>query len=248
MLAAGRGTRLAPLTDALPKALCPVANVALIDRALARVGPVARRVAVNVHHHPGAMIGHLAGRALYISDESEQLLGSAGAVGRIAEWLDGRALLIHNADAHLDPDPVARLVDGWDGERPRLLVVDAGGPADFGSWRYAGLSLLPARQAAACQAEPSGLYEQVWGPAWEEGRLELVEHDGFFVDCGTPAGYLAANLHESGGETVVGLGASVEGEAVRCVIWPGGRVESDERLVECIRAPGPVTVDARSGG
>ena len=37
VLAAGEGRRLRPLTTVRPKALCPVGNVALLDRALARV-------------------------------------------------------------------------------------------------------------------------------------------------------------------------------------------------------------------
>jgi NDP-sugar pyrophosphorylase family protein len=36
VLAAGLGTRFRPLTGLLPKALCPVANVPLVDLALER--------------------------------------------------------------------------------------------------------------------------------------------------------------------------------------------------------------------
>ncbi|MDT5037575.1 MAG: N-acetyl-alpha-D-muramate 1-phosphate uridylyltransferase, partial [Micromonosporaceae bacterium] len=54
VLAAGEGRRLRPLTGIRPKALCPVGNVTLLDRALARIaglglaGPAA--VAVNACH------------------------------------------------------------------------------------------------------------------------------------------------------------------------------------------------------
>ena len=37
VLAAGEGRRLRPLTESRPKALCPVGNVPLLDRALAAV-------------------------------------------------------------------------------------------------------------------------------------------------------------------------------------------------------------------
>ena len=51
VLAAGEGRRLRPLTTILPKALCPVGNVALLDRALDRLAGLAMStpgtVAVN---------------------------------------------------------------------------------------------------------------------------------------------------------------------------------------------------------
>jgi len=50
-----------------------------------------------------------------------------------------------------------------------------------------------------------------------EGVLDVVRHDGPFVDCGTPAQYLEANLASSGGASVVGDGAVVAGSIDRCV-------------------------------
>lgn len=220
--------------------------MALLDRALARARKVTDRVAVNAHHLAPMIVAHLAGSGVHVSvEQGVAALGTAGAIGELAGWLGGAPALIHNADAFHDRDPLPELVDGWDGLRPRLLVVAAGTDGDFGPWRFAGASLLPGPIAAALPAAPSGLYEAVWRDAWQAGQLELVPFDGVFFDCGTPADYLRANLCASGGETVVGDGAVVEGEAVRCVVWPGARVDADERLVECIRAPGPLTVDAR---
>ncbi|HEU4350181.1 MAG TPA: sugar phosphate nucleotidyltransferase, partial [Actinoplanes sp.] len=45
ILAAGEGRRLRPLTERLPKALCPVGNLPLLDHALRRVDGL--DVAVN---------------------------------------------------------------------------------------------------------------------------------------------------------------------------------------------------------
>ena len=63
VLAAGEGRRLRPLTELRPKALCPVDNVPLLDRALAAVAPYADGLAVNVHHHRDAMLAHLDSQA-----------------------------------------------------------------------------------------------------------------------------------------------------------------------------------------
>jgi hypothetical protein len=72
----------------------------------------------------------------------------------------------------------------------------------------------------------------------------VVPQAGPYFDCGTPADYLAANLEASGGRSVVGAGARVDGELVRSVVWPGGVVHRGERLVESIRVGETLTVDA----
>ena len=71
-----------------------------------------------------------------------------------------------------------------------------------------------------------------WRYAFELGRLDLVDHDGPFVDCGTPADYLRANLLASGGASVIGPGAQVDPSAVveRSVVWAGAVVEAGEHL------------------
>ena len=234
VLAAGAGTRLQPLTYIRPKALCPVGNVPLVDLALAQVRPLTPSIAVNVHHGRALMESHLADRGLHLSVEEPEVLGTAGALGRLREWIDGRPVLVANADAWRDGDLTA-LLDGWDGERTRLLVVEDPARGDFGRWRYAGAAVMPWSEVRELAPEPTGLYEVSWARLEAEGRLDLVRHDGRFFDCGTPADYLAANMAASGGAPVVGAGATVEGELVRSVVWPGGTVAAGERLVDAVR-------------
>jgi NDP-sugar pyrophosphorylase family protein len=237
VLAAGAGTRLRPLTFVLPKALCPVNNVALVDHARAQVAPAADadRIAVNVHHGRALLESHLAARPdVHVSVEEPEALGTAGALGQLREWLDGRDVLLVNADAWREQG-LGPLLDGWDGERVRLLVTDDPARGDFGRWRYAGAALLPWAEVRDLRAEPSGLYEVSWARLEAEGRLDLVPLDGVFIDCGTPTDYLAANLAASGGASVIGPGAVIEGEVERSVVWPGGVVARHERLANCIR-------------
>ncbi len=241
VLAAGLGTRLRPLTLVRPKPLCPVGATTLLDAALERVAPHVARTAVNAHHLAEQVVEHVGDRA-HVSVE-ERLLGTGGALDRLRPFLDGAPVLLHNGDAHLGGG-LDRLVDGWDGERPRLLVVRTPGPSDFGAARYVGACLLPAADVAALPRGPGGLYAPLWRPAWEAGRLELVEHDGAAVDCGTPSDYLRANLLVSEGRPVVGAGALVEGVLERCVVWPGGRVRAGEHLVEAVRVGADLTVPA----
>lgn len=248
VLAAGEGSRLRPLTMLRPKPLCWIGDTTLLDLALARVAPVAAgrdAVAVNAHHLADQIVSHLGDRAT-VSVEQPEALGTAGAVGALAGWVDGRDVLIANGDVFLAPEvDVARFVAGWDRRRPRLLVVaDIEAPDFEGRWRFAGLSLLPAAAAARLPAEPLGLYEAVW----RSTDLDLVPVDTTYVDCGTPSAYLRANLLHSGGRSVIGAGATVDGEVVRSVVWPAAVVRAGERLVEQIRAVDAdgraVTVDA----
>ena len=235
VLAAGAGTRLLPLTLERPKAMCPVDNSPLVDRAIDRVAPHVGSVAVNVHESQPLLLDHVEGR-VRTSVERGERLGTAGALGRLAGWIGARHVLVHNADSFLDSD-LDELLDGWSGEHPRLLVRHEDGPSDFGSARFLGVSLLPERCVPLMPDSPAGLYRLVWAPAWTDGTLELVEARGTSIDCGTPADYLRANLHVSGGVSVVADDAVVEGSITRCVVWPGARVDADESLVDAIRTP-----------
>jgi MurNAc alpha-1-phosphate uridylyltransferase len=242
-LAAGSGNRLRPLTDELPKALCPVGGVPLVDLAVQRLRLLGiSDVAVNVHAFADVMAEHLAGR-VHLSREATAL-GTAGALGALKLWIDGRATVVTNADAYLDGS-VAPILDGWDGQRIRLgVVADAQRPDFEDRWRYAGICLMPWSEVVWLPATPSGLYEVSWRSGLAAGWVELVPLPVTFVDCGTPADYLAANLLASGGETVLGDGAVVEGTAERCVLWPGARVHAGEHLRDAVRTASGLTVQA----
>ena len=198
---------------------------------------------MNAHHHADQVIAAVGDRA-HLSVEQPEALGTAGAIAALRPWVAGRHVLVCNADAYLAGADAETLLAGWSGEHPRLLVVRDPARGDFGEWRFAGMSLLPAPIAARLEPTPTGLYEVVWRQAHAAAELELTPFPGFFVDCGTPSDYLAANLHSSGGASVVGAGAHVEGRLTRSVVWPGGHVGPDEHLTEAIRAGRDLTVAA----
>jgi len=239
VLAAGAGTRLRPLTWLRPKALCPVDNVPLVDLAIGWARTVTSVVAVNVHHGRAAMESHLACR-VHLSIEEPAALGTAGAVGNLKGWADGRGVLTMNADAWHDAD-LDVFVRQWDGERVRVLVHGK----EFGPRANVVASLLPWADVEQLPTGPSGLYEVCWRPAHEAGRLDVAPHDGVFFDCGTPARYLAANMAASDGRAVVGPGARVEGTLEESVVWPGAPVLRHEHLRHAIRANDGITVLVR---
>ncbi len=241
VLAAGAGTRLHPLTRLRPKALCPLGDRPLVDHALERFDAVTSSIAVNVHFHRDLLESHLAGR-VHLSFERARPLGTGGALGHLHDWIDGRPVLLVNADTWC-PAPVDALLDGWDGTRIRIQVA---GAARFAAGVTVAAALLPWRDVATLPDEPCGI-TPTWFRADAEGRVETLRLDDAVpcMDCGTPRAYLDANLEWSGGESVVGRGATVDGEIDRCVLWPGAVVHAGERLERAIRAHEHLTVLVR---
>ena len=240
VLSAGPGTRLQPLTRLRPKALCPVANVPLVDWALARVRRVTTSVAVNVHHGREMLESYLFG-GVHLSIEPGRALGTAGALAHLRDWIAGRGVLVVNVDAWHEAD-LAAFAAGWDGVRTRVLVT--GEPALRPGSGICG-ALMPWEEVRDLAPEPAGLYEVRWRAAVEDGRLDAVAYEGPFVDCGTPTDYLRANMLASGGASVVGRGSVVEGSLVRSVVWPGGQVLPGEALVDAVRVGERLTVLVR---
>jgi NDP-sugar pyrophosphorylase family protein len=229
VLAAGLGTRLRPLTDLRPKAMCPVDNIPLLDRAIERAKQFCDAVAVNGLNR---LAPHLAERDVHASIEGDEPLGTAGALWNLREWIDGRDVVVLNADAYIEGD-LTDLTRGPEISEPRLAVIEDRRRADFENrWRYVGVCVLP--WSIVRRLEVGGLYAQVFA----SGSLGYVTGARWFTDCGTPRDYHAANMRASGGANVVGEGARIDGTIERCVVWPDSVVEPHEHLVDAIRAEG----------
>jgi len=237
-LAAGAGTRLRPLTLLRPKPLCPVGDRALLDWALGALTRATGAVAVNAHHGREQIEEHLelmvrdGAPAVHVSVEADRALGTAGAIGALRPWLDGRGALVVNADTWHRAD-LREFVRDWDGERVRVLTPT---PGPFGPRSGVVASLLPWLAASRLRPEPAGLWEALWSSELRAGRLEWVHEPETVVDCGTPGDYLRANMAWSSGASVIGEGAEVEGRVTRSVVWPGARVAAGEHLVDAVRA------------
>jgi mannose-1-phosphate guanylyltransferase len=111
VLAAGLGTRLRPITYAMPKPMVPVVNKPVMEhilRLLARHGFT--ETIANLHWFPELIEGYFGdgsscGVELSYSRE-EQLLGTSGGVRNAAEFL-GDSFLVISGDALTDIDLAA---------------------------------------------------------------------------------------------------------------------------------------------
>lgn len=109
IFAAGKGTRLAPFTDAHPKALVPVGAKPMLQHVIERVaGAGVEHIVVNVHHFAGQIIRFLEENNNFrlditVSDESELLLDTGGGLRKASAMLSGfDRVLLHNADILTD--------------------------------------------------------------------------------------------------------------------------------------------------
>ena len=104
VLAAGRGRRLRPLTDRIPKALVVVGGVTQLERTLSALEAAGtQRIVVNTHHHAQQIESWLTDRRsvaeILVSREEPDPLETGGALVHARNLFHGDApILIHNVD------------------------------------------------------------------------------------------------------------------------------------------------------
>ena len=105
LFAAGKGTRLRPITDRLPKALVPVAGkplLAIIIERLRNAG--VEEIVINIHHFGEQILDYLSnndfGVNISVSDERESLLDTGGGLKKAVPLFSSsnEPILLHNVD------------------------------------------------------------------------------------------------------------------------------------------------------
>lgn len=114
LLAAGRGERLRPLTEALPKPLLPLLGRPIISYVLEALRAAGiERVVLNQHHHGDLLrrfVGDGEAWGMEVAYSSERrLLGTAGGLKHAARQLGSATFLVLNADLLLRLEPEAWL-------------------------------------------------------------------------------------------------------------------------------------------
>ncbi len=217
LLAAGRGERLRPLTDEVPKPTLPILDVPLGAWGIEDLARSAPPVMVNVSHLPSLVVEKLTEYAPDGSSESlfePTPLGTAGTVRALAGRIRSR-LVTRNADL-LTGAHTAELVEAHEssGAQATVLIRAVAREADFElragciarfvdrrldpdapGARFMGMAVLGEGAVRLIPDHgPQGLGETVLHLLADRGELAAVECRGYARDVGTPTDYLAAAM------------------------------------------------------
>jgi N-acetyl-alpha-D-muramate 1-phosphate uridylyltransferase len=210
VLAAGKGARMRPLTDKIPKPLVAVAGKPLVDHVLDRLAHAGVETAVvNVHYLADQIENYVAGRQapkIVISDERGELLDTGGGVVKALPVLGAAPFFHLNADTiwidGVKPN-LLRLAAAFDPGRmdALLLLAAAFGSVGYGLARrhernvapfvYAGVAIL---HPALFSTAPPGAFSLnlLFDRAIESGRLYGLRLEGVWMHVGTPEAIAAA--------------------------------------------------------
>jgi MurNAc alpha-1-phosphate uridylyltransferase len=196
ILAAGRGERLRPLTDELPKPLVEVGGKPLIEYHLERLAAAGFREVVINQGHLGDLLPLALGDGgrwrvhIHWSDEQPEALETGGGIFKALPLLGGAPFLVINGDLWTDY-PFARL---------RAVKCD---------WAHLVLVPNPAHN-------PAGDFALAGARVREEGEPRhtfsgiAVYHPRLFADC-QPGKFSVVPL----------LRAAMRGHVVTGEVWEG---------------------------
>ncbi len=204
LLAAGRGERMRPLTDATPKPLLPIAGRPLIAWHLQRLAAAGfHEIVINLSwlgEQIAAALGDGAAHGVHIvySREPWPALETGGGICKALPLLGPDPFLLVNGDVFTDIDFGALRLASHD--LGQLVLVpnpahnlkgdfwlSAGRVVEEGGERltYSGIALLRPELLAGAEGGRFPLLPWLTR-AREAGRLGAQKHAGRWVDIGTP--------------------------------------------------------------
>ena len=206
ILAAGRGERLRPITDSIPKPLVEVAGRTLLGRHLERLARAGiTRAVINVSYLAEKIIAQFgdcppSGLEIEWSREAEPR-ETAGGIAQARALLGPDPFLLVNADIWCDYD-FSKLTDFALGARLSHLVMVPNPPqhpaGDFSlaagvvgndpapRYTYAGIAVISPRLVAGVAAGRKAQLAPLWRAAAKRGEVTGELYEGSWSDIGTP--------------------------------------------------------------
>lgn len=205
LFAAGFGTRMAPLTDHVPKPMVPVAGRLLLDHALSLVRDAGiTRIFANTHYLANVIAPVLFERNVTALYEPELLETGGGLRNALPALGDGPVLTLNTDAVWTGDNPIPALLNAWDPVRmdglllvlPKDRATGHTGDGDFdlsgtgqlsrkGNSVYTGLQILNPGTLDDIEDQKFSL-NLLWDRILARGRLYGITHPGGWCDVGRP--------------------------------------------------------------
>ncbi len=211
ILAAGRGERMRPLTDRLPKPLLSVGAETLLDRQITKlVAAGIREIIINTAYLGHLIVEHVGdgsqfGASVKFSHEPAAL-ETAGAIAHASSLLGEDPFLLVNGDVWMDLDfgdflsRMSRVQDGGGHlvfvdnpahKRSGDFALDNGRvrvpDASLDSYTFSGVSILsPSLITEYPKCREAFPLREVFDWAIAKNRLSGELYCGYWLDVGTP--------------------------------------------------------------
>ncbi len=205
ILAAGRGERLRPVTDSIPKALVDVRGQSLIERHLGAIRTAGiETVVINLGWLGDAIVDRVASGCNYglnviYSPEGDDILETGGGIQRALPLLGDEPFLVVNADIYTDmpfppPAPAANALahlalvpnpprrEHGDFNLNDGLVC----ASDEAPFTFSGVAIYRSEFFADCMPGRFPLAPMLYDAA-NAGRISGSLYEGLWEDVGTPA-------------------------------------------------------------
>jgi len=203
ILAAGRGERLRPLTDTVPKSLVQVRGKSLLERHLQNLQAAGiSNVVINLGWLGEKIVERVGSGSRYgldviYSEEGDNVLETGGGIHKALPFLGSAPFLVVNADIFTDmPVPEVALGPGTSGHLvmvPRPAYRDHGDfdlrddrvrNADDAALTFSGVAIYRPEFFAGCEAGRFPL-APLLREAADAGQLSGSLYDGCWEDVGT---------------------------------------------------------------
>lgn len=209
VLAAGRGERLRPITDAIPKALVEVRGKSLLEWHLEKLAAAGvETVVINLGWLGQQIVerigsGESCGLNVVYSNEADNILETGGGIHRALPLLGSEPFLVVNADVYTDmplPPVSVSPVSLPDNDLAHLFLVPTPGHKAKGDFdlrgdrvvdgpnpelTFSGIAIYRPEFFADCEPGRFPLAPMLRDAA-DAGRLGGTLYQGLWEDVGTP--------------------------------------------------------------
>ncbi len=213
ILAAGRGERMRPITQTIPKALVEIGGRSLLERRLDAIGEAGiENVVINLGwlgEQISERVGSGAAYGLVVaySPEGEHILETGGGIFRALPLLGDEPFLVVNSDVYTDMPMPLTLDDNADGHlilvpRPEHkphgdfdLVDGRVAVSEAPTYTFGGIAIYRPEFFSVCDGGRFPLAPMLRAAA-AAGRLSGSVYEGKWEDVGTPDRLDAVNRQQ----------------------------------------------------